>query len=89
VQAPLEIREEDGDSFDPLLVFELFQPLLANFFDRQPAKAIFLCLQIEFFQLLVRESQKIAQISGHESPLRRIQDACLINSLAQARRAVG
>ena len=50
MQASFEIREEDGDSFDPLLVCEIFQPLLANLLDGQPAQAILLRLQIELFR---------------------------------------
>jgi hypothetical protein len=69
VQAAFEVAEQHGDGLDPLLVGQVLQALFANLVGRGAAGAIGLGCQVELFQLLVRESEKIAIFSGHGSPL--------------------
>ena len=59
VQAAFQIREQYRHCLDVLLVCQVLDPLIANLLDRQPAHAVCLGLQVQFFKLLVREGKKI------------------------------
>ena len=65
VQPALEIAKEHGHSLDPLLVGQILQPLFLDLVDRDTLTALFLRLQIQFFQFVVGECQEIAQFIRH------------------------
>jgi len=71
VKPALEVGKEHGDSLDPLLIGQILEPFFANFIGSDPVGAIALGLQVERFQFFVGESEKIAVISRHGSPLSR------------------
>ena len=59
VQASLKIGEEHGDGFNALLVGEIFEAFFADITSGHALDAVGLGLQVECFQFLVRESEKI------------------------------
>jgi hypothetical protein len=69
VQAAFQVGEQHGYGLDPLLIGQVLQPLLANLAGRNAIGAVSFGFQVLLFQLLVRESKKIAVVCGHGSPL--------------------
>ena len=65
VQAAFEVGEQHRDGLDPLFVGQILQSLFADLIRRHAVHAVGFRLQIQLFQLVVRESQKIAVLSGH------------------------
>ena len=65
VQPAFEIAEEHGHGLDPLLVGQILQPLFLDLVDGDAVPALLLRLQIQFFQFVVGEGQKIAQFIRH------------------------
>src|SRR3984893_5460149 len=68
VQAAFEIAEKHGDRLDPLFIGQILEPLFLDLVSCDAVPALFLRLQIQFFEFVIRECQKIAQFVGHESP---------------------
>ena len=68
VKPSFKVREQHGDSLDPLFVGQVLQALLANGVGRGAFCAISLGCQVELFQLFVGESEEIAILSRHGSP---------------------
>src|ERR1700680_2839391 len=68
VQAAFEIAEKHGDRLDPLFIGQILEPLFLDLVSCDAVPALLLRLQIQFFELVIRECQKIAQFVGHESP---------------------
>jgi murein endopeptidase len=56
VEAAFEVGEEHSYGLDPLLVGQVLQPLLANLMGGHAIVSVGLGFQVEFFQLLIRES---------------------------------
>ena len=67
VQAAFEVAEEHGHGLDPLLVGQVFQPVFLDLAGGGAVPALLLCLEVEFFEFVIRECQEIAQFSGHGS----------------------
>ena len=65
VQPAFQVGEQHRDCLDPFFVRKVLQTLLADLIRRHAIQAVGFRLQIELFQLAVRESQKIAVLSGH------------------------
>ncbi len=68
MQPALEIAEQHGHGFDPLLVGQVLQTLFADFVGCNPVGSIGLGSQVELFKLLIRECEKVTILSGHGSP---------------------
>ena len=63
-----EVAEQYGYGLDSLLVGQILDPFFADFAGCNAVGAIGFGSQVEFFQLLIGESEKIAVLSGHGSP---------------------
>src|SRR5467141_3994497 len=68
VQAAFKIAEKHGDRLDPPFIGQILEPLFLDLVSCDAVPALLLRLQIQFFELVIREWQKIAQFVGHESP---------------------
>ena len=68
VEAAFEIGEQHRHGLDALFVGQVFEAFFADLVDGNTADAISLGLQVEFFELLVREGKEIAVIGRHGSP---------------------
>src|SRR5260370_37599852 len=68
VEAALEVAEKHGDRLDPLFIGQILEPLFLDLVSCDAVPALLLRLQIQFFELVIRECEKIAQFVGHESP---------------------
>ena len=68
MQAAFEVAEEDGDGLDALFGAEIFEAFFLNFVDGCAIFALLFGFEIEFFEFVVGEREKITQFSGHESP---------------------
>ncbi len=60
VQAPFEIAEEHRERFDLGLARQVAQPLFLQGVQRNALLTLSLCMQVQVFELGVREHQKIA-----------------------------
>ena len=65
VQAAFQIAEQNGHGFDAFLVREVFQAFFLNLADRNALHALFLGVQVQFFQFAVRQVEKVLQFSSH------------------------
>jgi len=68
MEAAFQVAEHHGYGLDPLFVGQVFQPLLLNLPDWHTVPALLLRFQIQVFQFIVGECQKIAQFVGHGCP---------------------
>ena len=72
VQAAFEVAEEHGDSLDALFVGKVLDALFLNGVRGHAVEALLLGLEIQLFQLVVREGQETTQFSRHVSPQRKL-----------------
>jgi len=70
VQPAFEIAEEHRHGFDALLVAEILETLLLDLVGRDAILALLFGGEIQFFELAIRQHQKIAKIVTHVSPLK-------------------
>jgi len=64
VQAAFEVAEQHRHRLDPLFVGQVLEPLFPDLVRINALLALFLRLQIQFFQFVIRQSQKIPQFVG-------------------------
>src|SRR4029077_13700500 len=55
VQAAFEIAEKHGDRLDPLFIGQILEPLFLDLVSCDAVPALLLRLQIQFFELVIRE----------------------------------
>ena len=63
MQAAFEVAEEHGHGLDALFVGEILEPLFLNLVGSHAVEPLLLRLQIQLFQFVVGDRQKIAQFS--------------------------
>ena len=68
MQAAFEVAEENGDGLDAFFVGEVFDALFLNLVRRDALHALVLGLEVQLFEFLIGERQKITQFSRHDSP---------------------
>ncbi len=76
VQPAFEVREAHGDGLDALLVGQVLRVLLAQFVGGRAVQPGLLGGQVHFFELVVRDFEKVAQRRGHRpwSPKDKVND---------------
>jgi len=68
VKPAFKIREADRDGLDALFGAEVLQAFFLDLVDGSAILALFFGFEIEFFEFVVGEGEKITKFSGHESP---------------------
>jgi hypothetical protein len=72
VQPAFEVAEEHRDCLDAAFVGEVLEPIFLNRVGRNAVEALLFGLQIQLFQLFIREGQETTQFSRHVSPQRKL-----------------
>src|SRR4051812_43458670 len=68
MQTTFKIAEQYGYGFDPFLVSEILEPFFLDKVGCYPFLPLLFGLQVQLFQLVVGNRQKITQFGRHESP---------------------